>query len=132
LRLHQGRTEDARGPLDKAVALAPHDFVTQYVYGLLLLRETIDASPETPGNDDKRELAHDALTRAVAANPQSADALAWQAYADLASGVRLDEARDAMRRAIALAPAHQEYRVQLAQIEARIAARQKPPRDDRP
>jgi hypothetical protein len=37
-----------------------------------------------------------------------------------------------MRRAIALAPAHQEYRVQLAQIEARIAARQKPPRDDRP
>jgi tetratricopeptide (TPR) repeat protein len=129
LRLHQNRPEDARAPLEKAVALAPDDFVTQYVYGLLLLRDAIDA-PEA--SVDARELAHAALTRAVAANPLSADALAWQAYADLAAGVRLEEARDAMRRAVELAPNQQDYRVRLAQIEARIAARVKPkPRDDR-
>jgi tetratricopeptide (TPR) repeat protein len=133
LRLHQQKPDEARAPLEKAVALAPNDFVTQYVYGLLLLRDTIDTpqgGPDSAAASDKRELAHAALTRAVAANPQSADALAWQAYADLVAGVRLEEARDAMRRAIELAPGQQDYRVRLAQIEARIAARQKPvPRD---
>ncbi len=93
------------------------------VYGLLLLRDTIDAPR---GTDDKRELAHAALTRAVAANPQSADALAWQAYADLAAGTRIDEARDATRRAIALAPSEQSYRLQLAEIEAASAERRAP------
>jgi tetratricopeptide (TPR) repeat protein len=121
LRLHQERSHEAREPLERAVALAPSDFVTQYLYGLLLLRDTIDAPR---GTDDKRELAHAALTRAVAANPQSADALAWQAYADLAAGTRLDEAREATRRAIALAPHQQSYRMQLADIEA--AAERRP------
>jgi tetratricopeptide (TPR) repeat protein len=124
LRLHQDRPVDARPPLEKAVALAPDDFVTQYLYGLLLLRDTIDAPP---GDDDKRELAHAALTRAVAANPESADALAWQGYADLATGTRLDEAREATRRAIALAPEQQSYRVQLAEIESVAAGRHRPP-----
>jgi len=115
LRLHQERTDEAREPLERAAALAPDDFITQYVYGLLLLRDTIDAPR---GTDDKRELAHAALTRAVAANPESADALAWQAYADLAARTRLDEAREATRRAIALAPHQQSYRIQLADIDA--------------
>lgn len=125
LRLHQDRVEDARGPLEKAVALAPGDFVTQYLYGLLLLRETI-AAPHA--DDDKREVAHEALTRAVAANPGSADALAWQAYADLLARTRLDEAVAAMGRAVELAPTRQDYRMQLAQIEALIADRTRPPR----
>jgi tetratricopeptide (TPR) repeat protein len=123
LRLHQKRSAEARAPLERAVALAPHDFVTQYLYGLLLLRDTIDAPHES---DDKIELAHAALTRAVAANPQSADALAWQAYADLAGDTRFDEAREATRRAIALVPNQQSYRVQLAQIESAAADHQRP------
>jgi tetratricopeptide (TPR) repeat protein len=118
LRLNEQRPSDARAPLEKAVALAPNDFVTQYLYGLLLLRDTIDAPR---GTGDKLELAHAALTRAVAANPQSADALAWQAYADFAAGTRLDEAREETRRAIALAPGEQSYRRQLAAIEAASA-----------
>ena len=123
LRLNEGRAADARAPLEKAVALAPNDFLTQYLYGLLLLRDTID----TPGGEqDKRELAHAALTRAVAANPESADALAWQAYADIAAGTRLEEARDATRRAVALAPNEQSYRLQLADIEAAEAERRPP------
>jgi tetratricopeptide (TPR) repeat protein len=120
LRLHEERPDEAREPLERAVALAPNDFITQYVYGLLLLRDTIDAPR---GSDDKRELAHAALTRAVAANPESADALAWQAYSDLAAGTRLDEAREATRRAIALAPHQQSYRIQLADIDAAAAER---------
>ena len=66
------------------------------------------------------------MTRAVAANPESADALAWQAYADIAAGTRLEEARDATRRAVALAPNEQSYRLQLADIEAAEAERRPP------
>ncbi len=124
LRLNEQRPADARVPLEKAVALAPNDFLTQYVYGLLLLRDTIDAPR---GTNDKRELAHAALTRAVAANPESADALAWQGYADLAAGTRLDEAREATRRAIALAPNEPSYRLQLADIDAAAAEERRPP-----
>jgi tetratricopeptide (TPR) repeat protein len=124
LRLHQNRADDARAPLERAVALAPTDFVTQYLYGLLLLRDRIDAPR---AGDDKLALAHGALTRAVAANPQSADALAWQGYADLAADTRLDEARAATMRAIALAPHQESYRIQLAEIDARIRDHSHPP-----
>jgi tetratricopeptide (TPR) repeat protein len=123
LRLQQHRPDDAREPLERAVTLAPADFVTQYLYGLLLLRDTIDAPH---AGDDKRELAHAALTRAVAANPQSADALVWQAYADLAGRTRLEEARAATARAIALEPEQQTYRIQLVDIEEAIAEQSHP------
>ena len=128
LRMRQGgESAPTVTLLQKAAALAPDDFLTLYTYALALLRQDPDWPPSTQSPqktqnnensppDDPREMAHAVLTRAVALNPDSADALAWQAYADVALGVRLPEARAAITRAIALVPGRLDYRLRLAEV----------------
>jgi tetratricopeptide (TPR) repeat protein len=111
LRLQQQRPAEALPPLRRAAALALDDFLTQYTYALLLLRSDGQA-----GGDDPREVAHAALTRALAANADSADALGWLAYADIELDGRLPEARAAITRAIELAPGRLDFRLRLAVI----------------
>ncbi len=113
LRLQQDRAAEAWPLLRKAAALASDDFFTQYTFGLSLLR----ANPP-PGDaaEDPLELAHGALARAVALNPESAEALGWLAYADLVAGTRLPEAETAITKAIALSPGRIDYRLRLAEV----------------
>jgi tetratricopeptide (TPR) repeat protein len=113
LRLRQNRESEAWPALERAATLARDDFIAQYTYALAMLRSDADAPDESPR---RRELAHAALTRALAVNPTSADALAWQAYTDLSLDTRLDEARAAIARAIELAPGRLDYRLRLAEI----------------
>src|SRR5581483_8283169 len=51
----------------------------------------------------------------LAVNPQSADALAWQAFADLLLDSHIDEAHEAIARAVALAPGRLEFRIREAE-----------------
>jgi len=120
LRLGQSREAEAWPPLQKAAALAPNDFFTQYILALSLLRKEVGTAAEDP-----RELAHTALTRALAANPLSTDALAWQAYADLELDTRIPEARAAITRAVELAPDRLDYRLRLAEVCLRQGERSK-------
>jgi tetratricopeptide (TPR) repeat protein len=120
MRLGQNKEAEAWLPLQKAAALAPSDFLTQYVLALSLLRKEIGTTTEDP-----RELAHAALTRALAANPRSTDALAWQAYVDLELDTRIPEARAAIARAVELAPDRLDYRLRLAEVCLRQGERSK-------
>jgi tetratricopeptide (TPR) repeat protein len=116
LRLEQSHPAQALPPLEAAARLAPDDFVAQYTFALTMLQQEGDHAPTS---DDQRERAHAALTRAIAINPRSADALAWQAYADLLLNTRIPEARAAMVRAVELAPERPEYRLRLAEVYVR-------------
>ena len=119
LRLAQHRMDEAWLPLQKAAALAPDDFFTQYTLGLSLLRKDVGSGVDV---EDPRELAHAALTRALVVNPLSADALAWQAYTDLALDTRMPEARAAITRAVELAPNRLDFRLRLAEVYLRSGA----------
>jgi len=60
--------------------------------------------------------ARESLARAAAINPSSSEAFAWLAYAEMMSDGRLPEARDAIERAIELAPGRLDYRLRYADI----------------
>jgi tetratricopeptide (TPR) repeat protein len=119
LRLRQARAAEAWALLDKAAALAPDDFIAQYTYALALLRGNPDSTSAALGSVERARSARAALVRALKAHPESAAALAWLAYADTMAGENLAEARDATRRAVALAPGRLDYTLQLAEIELR-------------
>lgn len=122
LRLRQDRAGDALALLEQAASLAPNDFSTQYLYGLTLLRGLGNlADPAWPSERAKR--ARGALTRAVAARPDSAAALAWLGYADQQDTTTLLEARDATNKAVTLAPGRLDYALQLAEIHAELGDR---------
>jgi len=113
LRVQQDRTADAWTPLERAAALAPDDFAAQYTYALLLLQQDLDRLAHSRPSVER---ARAALIRAVAANPQSAEALAWQTFADLVLGEHIAEAHAAIRRAIELSPGRLDFRVREAEV----------------
>src|SRR5258708_2567844 len=117
LRVHQERDGESVAPLKKAAALAPRDFVAQYLFAVTMLRRALDLDVEPA--QTTIEQSYDALTRALAVNPESAAALAWHAYADMELDVRWPEAREQTVRAIALAPGRADYQLQLALIDLR-------------
>jgi tetratricopeptide (TPR) repeat protein len=108
LRLSQTRTAEGIAALNKADSLARDDFITQFARGVALLR--------AENARDNFEPAGRALARAVALNPESAEAHAWLAYVQMQSADTLPEARVSIERAIALAPGRLEYRLRYADV----------------
>ena len=100
--------------LARAAALDPDNFLTQYGYGLALLRDR--PSDSGPARADTLEIARLAMKKASALDPSSTDALAWLGYADLATNAHLDEAREALTRAVSLAPGRHDYQLRLAEV----------------
>jgi predicted Zn-dependent protease len=72
LRIDQGRTSEAWPALERAVALAPDDFMTAYAYGVSLLREAAQVDGVIA---DALALARSqSVRRATAINPGASDA----------------------------------------------------------
>jgi tetratricopeptide (TPR) repeat protein len=126
LRVRQDRDADSVAPLKRAAALAPNDFVSQYLFALTMLRRALDLKLEEAM--DATTQAKEALARALTIDAESANALAWHAYADMeldrggAPGnnlARWQEARDETLKAIALAPGRTDFQLQLALIYLR-------------
>ncbi len=119
LRLRQQRNDEALALLERAAARAPDDFATQYLYGLTLLRDLGDPA-DARWPSQRAAQARAALARAVGARPESPAALAWLGYAIEETGTGLADAREAIRKALALAPGRLYYALQLAEIEAQM------------
>jgi len=112
LLLDRKRLDDAWPLFERAAAVAPDDFSTQFGYGVALLLA------ENPGAGGGPAVTHarDALLKATAANPASSDAFAWLSYAEMLTEGRLKEAATAIRRAIELAPGRLDYLLRYADI----------------
>lgn len=110
LRLSQERTSEGLRELERAAALAPDDFLTQYLHGTWLLRTDLSGSVENA------TLAAAALRRAISLDPQSSEAHAWLAYAQMQRHETLPSARLSIERAIELAPGRVDYRLRWADV----------------
>ena len=110
LRLSEQREDEGIAALRRAAEMAPDDFLIQFLHGVWLLRV----------NDSQSSAAvitaAGALKRAVALNPDSADAHGWLAYAQMLSDASLPDARSSIERAMQLAPGRIEYRLRWADI----------------
>jgi tetratricopeptide (TPR) repeat protein len=103
--------------LNRAQALAPGDFATQFLHGVALLRVDRGFGVHT-------QEAAASLRRAVAMRSDSADAHGWLAFALMMSDDHLVDAQVEILRAIELAPGRLEYRLRYADIsilQGRIA-----------
>jgi tetratricopeptide (TPR) repeat protein len=114
LRTSQSRAAEARPAFERAAARAPDDFLVQYTYGVTLLRE--HHAQGAAGKSEDIDRARAVLTRAAAINPNSSEAFAWLAYAEMVSDNRLPQARAAIARAIELAPGRLDYHLRSADI----------------
>jgi tetratricopeptide (TPR) repeat protein len=110
VRLSEQREDEGIAALRRAADMAPDDFLIQFLHGVWLLRVNDAKSSDTVIT------ATGALKRAVALNPESADAHGWLAYAQMLSDRSLPDARTSIERAMQLAPGRIEYRLRWADI----------------
>jgi Flp pilus assembly protein TadD len=110
LRFTQERTGEGLVEMQRAAALAPNDFETQFLHGVWLLREDL------AGSTGNAEPAIKALSRAAALRPESSDAHAWLAYAQMQSERTLADARQSIETAIELAPGRVDHRLRWADV----------------
>ena len=110
LRLSQQNAPAALEALGRAAALAPRDFLIQFVCGVSRVR----ADPR--GSDERRRLALATLKQAVSLNGASSDAYATLAYLQMLSDDTLADARTSIEHAIALAPGRLDYRIRYADV----------------
>jgi Flp pilus assembly protein TadD len=110
LRLERQELPEALVAFGRAAALAPDDFLTQYVSGFSRLQ----ADPQ--GSDERRLEALAVLKLATRLNPTSADAFAALAYVQMLSPNTLREARTSIERALVLAPGQLSHRLRYADI----------------
>ena len=115
LRIDEGRISESWPALERAVAIAPDDFMTQYAYGASLLREVVQVDGMLA---DATALAHSqaALKAATTINPYASEAWSWLAYAFMLDDDQLPAAEEAINQAIELAPGRLEYRLRWADI----------------
>jgi len=114
LRLDQKKPDEAWPLLERAAAAAPDDFRTQMAYGSsLLFWETDD---ERVAGNAKMPQALAALVKATALNPNSSEAFAFRAYAEMRTPGKLPDAAASIRRAMQLAPGRLDYVLRYADI----------------
>jgi tetratricopeptide (TPR) repeat protein len=117
LRVRQGRFEEARAYLEKAVAANSENYLAHYYYAFALSRQGMDANnivyryaPESLATM-RRE-----LNKAIALAPQFAESYHLLAFINLVAGEQLDESIGFLKKALALSPGKSEYTFALIQI----------------
>lgn len=115
LRIDEGRVGEAWPALERAVTIAPDDFMTEFAYGASLLREAAQVDGLVA---DATALAHsqEALKAATTINPDASEAWSWLAYAFMLDDDQLPRAEEAIEHAIDLAPGRLEYWLRWADI----------------
>jgi tetratricopeptide (TPR) repeat protein len=115
LALSENHGAEAWPHLQRAVALDAANAFGQYTYGLSVLNYR-GGSPSTATDAPTIDDARTALNKAVALQPDFADALAAIGYAALLADEHFTEARASLTRAVAIAPGRLDYAFRLAEV----------------
>jgi len=117
LRAQQGRFEEARQFLEKAVAANSQNYLAHYYYASAMSRQGMDGNnivysyaPET------MERMRRELNKAIELAPQFAESYHLLAFINLVANDRLDESIVLLKKALQLSPGKPEYIFMLGQI----------------
>jgi tetratricopeptide (TPR) repeat protein len=116
IELNQGRALEALPALRKGAEFGGSSVLAQYSLGLAALR---CRSAECEAQQAGYEAARRAFQRSVELLPDFPDALSLLGYTELATGGSLEDAEKHLKAAIALMPAREDYRFNLAQVYLR-------------
>jgi tetratricopeptide (TPR) repeat protein len=120
LRVRQGKSEEARQSLERAVAANSQNYLIHYYYAFALSREgSNDAgllSSFAPGTVEKMR-AH--LKKAIELRPDYPESYGLLAFVNLVNGTDLDETVAFLERTIAKSPGRNDLVYMLAQVYLR-------------
>jgi tetratricopeptide (TPR) repeat protein len=122
LRLKQERLSEAREHLERAVRVEPENYLARFYYADVLRREGLETDKTVLGYAATTRLIRAELKKAIELAPNFLEAYALLGLVDLERSPQLDETFALLRRAAALAPKRQEFKLLLAQLHLRLEA----------
>lgn len=117
LYFREGKTDEARASLERAVANSSQNYLAHYYYAFTLSRsgpkDTVSNSNYSPEVAAKMR---EHLQRAIALRPDYPESYSLMAFVSLITGKEIDEAIAAMKRVLAASPARKDFTFMLAQL----------------
>jgi tetratricopeptide (TPR) repeat protein len=117
LRARQGRFEEARRHLEKAVAANSQNYLAHYYYALALSRQGMDSNNVVYGYaPESLAVMRRELLKVIELAPDFAEGYHLLAFVNLVASEQLDESIGLMKKALTLSPGRAEYVFVLGQI----------------
>lgn len=115
LRFYEGKTDEARANLERAVAGNSQNYLAHYYYAFTLSRQR---PGDTAASYTPEQLAkiREHLQRAIALRPDYPEPYSLLAFVSLISGKGVDEAIVSMKRILAESPGRHDFALMLAQL----------------
>jgi cytochrome c-type biogenesis protein CcmH/NrfG len=115
LRFRQGKTDEARASLERAVAASSQNYLAHYYYAYALSRQRPEDT-ETRYTPEHLATIRQHLKRAIELRPDFPESYTLLAFVSLLSNTEIDESMAMMKRVLKQTPGHIGYMFMLAQL----------------
>ncbi len=129
LRVREGKLNEARRSLERAVAANSQNYLTHYYYAFALSREGMSEARVVSGyTPEALAQIRDELGKAIKLRPDFPESYSLLAFVNLVSDSQIDESIAMLKRVLTTSPGRSDLQFMLAQLYMRIddnkAARQ--------
>ena len=115
----EGKVDEARASLERAVALNSQNYLTHYYYAFTLSRTTPDSEPVSAYTPENLKKIREHLQKAIALRPDYNESYNLLAFVSLVSGENMPEAIESLKKALRVSPGRHDFAFTLAQLYAR-------------
>lgn len=120
LKVRQGKTDEARQSLERAVAADSKNYLTHYYYAYALSREgNGDMQIVTSFAPENTARMRNELKQAIELRPDYLESYSLLAFVNLVTGTELDETVGFLKKALATSPGRNDLVFMLAQVYLR-------------
>jgi len=115
----EGKVDEARASLARAVALNSQNYLAHYYYAFTLSRQTPEGEPIVGYTPDALAKIREHLQKAIALRPDFPESYNLLAFVSLVSGQNMPEAIASLKQALDTSPGRHDFSFTLAQLYAR-------------
>ena len=120
LRFRQGKTDEARSNLERAVTASTQNYLIHYYYAFTLSRSRPDDNaPETGYPPAIATKIREHLNKAIELRPDYPESYNLLAFVNLVTGTNLEETIEILKKQIELLPGRYDFKYMLAQLYLR-------------
>jgi len=115
----EGKVDEARASLERAVALNSQNYLAHYYYAFTLSRTTPESEPVAAYTPEFAKKIREHLQKAIALRPDYPESYNLLGFVSLVSGENMPEAIDSLKKALSASPGRHDFSFTLAQLYAR-------------
>lgn len=115
----EGKVDEARASLERAVSLNSQNYLAHYYYAFTLSRTSPGSEPVSAYTPENSKKIREHLQKAVALRPDFFESYNLLGFVSLVTGEDMPEAIEALKKALKASPGRHEFSFTLAQLYAR-------------